>query len=134
MGLMEAKTMCEKYKGKMSIITSSEMQESLFSQLQPISDFSECYWSGVGVWTGFTDRDDEGNFVDINEGRDLSNMLHFQPFFLGQPNGHTSENCASADSTLPYTKSWYDTRCDRSLLSFCKISQNIQVQIRGKRY
>ena len=71
--------MCEKYRGQMTIITSSKQQRELFLQLRHISKSSDCTWHNE-VWTGFSDKESEGNFVDVFDGRDLDAIVDFQPF------------------------------------------------------
>ena len=127
----EAKLLCEKYKGQMTIITSSELQRTLFLQLEHISEGLECTWHNE-VWTGFSDGEVEGHFVDVNEGRALDAMYDLNPFVLGQPNGGITENCAAAIAEMPNENSWFDGRCDDSILSFCKFDKNSHLQIRGE--
>ena len=131
MKLEEAKLLCEKYRGRMTIITSSKQQRELFLQLRQISQSTDCTWHNE-VWTGFSDEEEEGHFVDVIEGRDLDATVDNQPFFLGQPNGGSLENCASADAKVVSEQSWYDARCDDSILSFCTIDKNPLLQIRGE--
>lgn len=127
----EAKLLCEKYRGHMTTIVSSNQQRELFSQVRNSLRSTDCTWHNE-VWTGFSDEEEEGNFVDVIDGSVLDTIADFMPFFVGQPNGGSFENCASADAKVLSEKSWYDARCDDSILSFCTIYKNPLLQIRGE--
>ena len=127
----EAKLMCEKYQGQMTIITSSEVQKNLFDPLREIANSFGCH--DREVWTGFSDTAVEGHFIDVNDGRWLNSLGDFDPFVIGQPNGDTKQNCADADLDIPYEKSWYDVPCEEyAIHSFCRSDENPQAQIRGE--
>ena len=139
LGMMEAKHLCGKYRGKMTIITNSKMQEELFHKLEETTDVHDCVKHKTAlkkIWTGFTDEEVEGQFVDVNDGTPFKNILDPMPFFPAQPDGEGGENCVSASikSNQPYEASWYDTYCDRPLASFCRINRIPRLQIRGKDY
>ena len=120
----EAKHLCEKYKGKTSIITSAEMRETLFSQMDTIPELAGCAWPKCVAWTGFSDEDDEGNYVDVNEGK----SLNFEPWAPGEPNGKTNENCGISYKLSPF---WYDAPCENSYFSFCRIEETSRLHLRG---
>ena len=119
-GMSEAKMQCEKLRGRMTVIQSMELQRDLFSVFQ--SDLS-CQ---ARIWTGFSDEEAEGSFVDVNDGGNSSMM----PFSPGQPNGDTEENCLYAKS-VGNEIYWYDSMCWLERGSFCTFDQNPRVQIRG---
>ena len=48
------------------------MRETLFSQMDNIPEIADCAWPKCVAWTGFTDEEDEGNFIDINKGKTLN--------------------------------------------------------------
>ena len=120
----EAKHLCEKYKGKTSVITSAEMRETLFSQMDTIPELAGCAWPKCVAWTGFSDEDDEGNYVDANEGK----ALNFEPWAPGEPNGKTNENCGISYKLSPF---WYDAPCENSYFSFCRIEETSRLHLRG---
>ena len=129
--------MCEKYKGQMTIITSSGVQKHIFAQLREIANSFGCDYRAL--WTGFSDLAVDGRFIDVNNGRRLNSFGDFEPFVLGQPNGDTKENCANANLDMPYENqswfdatSWFDANCQDEIHSFCKCDENPQVQIRGE--
>ena len=120
----------------MTVITSSELQKTLFDQLKDIANSFGCDYRAV--WTGFADIAAEGSFIDVNNGRRLDSLGDFDQFVIGQPNGDTKENCANANLDIPYekprfdAKSWYDGPCEDTIHSFCRSDENPQVQIRGE--
>ena len=132
LGMHEAKLLCNKFKGQMTIITSSELQEKLFLSIQGIYKAVTCFEDGM-VWTGFSDEQDEGHFVDSNEKTPWSTMMDFIPFDLSQPNGEKEENCLVAFNNTSYENSWYDSYCySRNIPSFCRIDKNPRILIRGE--
>ena len=122
--MTEAKQLCEKYKGNPSVITSAEMRETLFSQMENIPELEGCAWPKCVAWTGFTDEEDEGAFVDINEGK----ALNFSPWSQGEPNGKQNENCGISNKLSP---NWYDAPCENSYLSFCRMEGVSRFHLRG---
>lgn len=122
--LEEAKHLCEKYKGRTSIITSAEMKEALFSQMDTIPQLAGCAWPNCVAWTGFSDENDEGNYVDVNNGKGL----HFDPWAPGEPNGRTHENCGISYKLSSF---WYDAPCENSYFSFCRIEDTTRLHLRG---
>ena len=134
--LHKAKLLCNKYRGKMTIITSSKLQEDLFSKLEEITDAVGCL-SEHDIWTGFSDEQVEGHFVDLNEGIPMKDMMESVPFAMSQPNGEREENCVMAYdhyySADQNDTQWYDTYCHSTRISFfCRIDSSPRVQIRGK--
>ena len=124
MKMAEAKYLCLKYQGKPSVITSAEMRTNLFSQMDKIKELDGCAWPKCVAWTGFSDEEEEGHFVDINEGK----ALNFRPWALGAPNGKRKENCGISNKLSP---DWYDAPCENSYLSFCKIEGMSRFHLRG---
>ena len=139
LNIHEGKQLCNKYKGHMTIITNSELQDKLLLLSKGISDAKGCLNEFHNlVWTGFTDEEVEGNFIDINEGLPMNAMMDLLPFNPSEPNGERAENCViawdmeGAQSQYKYDISWYDTTCyRRDIPSFCKIDDNPRIQIRG---
>ena len=124
LNMKQAKLLCEKYRGQMFVIESSEMQEELFSLLAKILGHSDCKEHNH-AWTGISDEAVEGNFVNVNNGQ----TVEYMPFSPGEPNGERKENCAFGFNCKSV---WYDTSCGAKYYSFCEIKQNPLLQIRGK--
>ena len=133
MGMNEAKLLCNKYGGDMTIITGRDLQEKLFLSMDGASASINCLREDL-IWTGFSDEKVEGNFTDLNEGRSINDMINPVPFRLSQPNGDRAENCVAARSMYPYEISWFDTYCYRkNIPTFCSLHKNPRIQIRGNR-
>ena len=130
LGMKEAKYLCDKYRGKMTMIRSSELQKELFSRLDGITNIECLSKERVYIWTGFSDEASEGKFISIIDGRPLNGINPFSP---SQPNGDSEENCARAEKDYPFEVSWSDSFCDRPLVSFCGLKKNPMLQIRGIR-
>ena len=139
LNLEQSKLMCEKLGGQMTIIKSFDIQKSLFSQLQTVTNdclcadaIPGCDWPGV--WTGYSDNVVEGRFVDVNDGQELDASLGKFSFVTGQPNGDTLENCAGAAIAMfsKQNKSWFDIKCEQRLLSFCRVNENPVMNLRGE--
>ena len=131
-GMHEALQLCRKYRGKMTITTSLELQKKLFSSLEGISDHVNCLKED-SFWTGFTDEQNEGYYVDVNEGYLMDTLMKYKPFALSQPNGEREENCADSTKNEQNEIIWYDTLCHRKdIPSFCRIYDNSRIQIRGE--
>ena len=131
LGMPHAKQLCDKFRGQLAIVDGSDMQKDLFVKLKGVSDAEGCLADNK-IWTGFSDEEDEGHFVDLNNKQLLNELLEPVPFFPTQPNGGEEENCAMAWNRHPYEESWYDTYCARLLASFCKIDHSPRVQVRGE--
>ena len=137
LGMFEAKQLCEKYRGKMSIITSSEIQRELFSLMEESKYDSYCGTNQI--WTGFSDESSEGHYTDINEMRPLEPTVGLIPFASSQPNGKTKENCAVAkiihqSQNTQFHMSWWDYACkDPYVSSFCEIDDTAFIKMRGER-
>ena len=132
MGMIEAKRMCNKFKGQITIITNSQQQGELFSTLKGIKSTEACL-SGERVWTGFSDERVEGHFIDVKEGAYTAENFDPFPMPYSSQNGGRQQNCAAAWRSNPYESSWYDLSCKRkNVASFCRIDTNPRLQIRGK--
>ena len=131
LGMHEAKQLCNKYRGHMTLVTSKEMQIKLFSLMEGISETVECF-EDVRLWTGFSDEEAEGHFVDAESGKAITDIISPVPFRLSQPNGERSENCVAIAKNRPEKFSWFDTDCYRKDIPlFCSIDNSPRIQIRG---
>ena len=131
LGMHEAKQLCNKYRGHMTIVTSTEMQTRLFAMMEGISETVDCIvdW---GLWTGFSDEQAEGHFVDAESGKAVTDIISPVPYRLSQPNGERSENCLGTSKSQPEKLSWFDTDCHRKdFPTICSIDNSPRIQIRG---
>ncbi len=55
----------------------------------------------------------------------------FQPWFPGEPNGNTAENCLTVATSSGVKSAWFDTSCEKQECYFCNISRMPIIQIRG---
>ena len=79
-------------------------------------------------WAGWYDIPREGFFSDPNTGELLEDMP-FRPWYIGEPNGHTLENCAMV---YVARNAWNDARCTKQYCSFCEFESSPDIEIRGK--
>ena len=113
MAMREGKFLCEKYWGNMTVVRNQDISEPLLSQIAPLP-----------IWTGFSDEDKEGHFVDVIKGSDLAN---YSLFVQGEPNGDINENCVVVSRL-----GWYDVPCEGHYTYFCTLLRNPKFQIRGE--
>ena len=131
MGMLKADELCGKYKGKMPIITNSEMQRDIFSSMEFLENATDCS-QGLYLWTGFSDKRSEGTFKDVNEMKTFDSIVEINPFVPSEPNGGTKENCVVAKRFVDFVTSWYDTTCSRPFTSsFCTMDEAAQIKLRG---
>ena len=114
----------------MTIITNSALQNKLFLSMQELSGTVDCFNSSW-IWTGFSDEQVEGHFIDANNGIPSDSLIDTVPFHPSQPNGERAENCVAAGKLLQYDTSWYDTYCHGTRPFSCRMEKNPRVQIRG---
>ena len=129
LGMVEAKQLCNKYRGELTIITSSKLQNKLFSMQELSGTVDGC--NRDWIWTGFSDEQLEGHFIDANNGIPSDSLIDTVPFHPSQPNGERAENCVAAGKLLQYDTSWYDTYCHGTRPFSCRMEKNPRVQIRG---
>ncbi len=96
----------------------------MLNNLSITKHFSEAQPS---FWAGWWDKPTEGTFSDVNTGNPLTETM-FQPWYLGEPNGDTLENCAIV---WPERNSWNDVECDRMFCGFCEFEKAPDLMIRG---
>lgn len=80
-------------------------------------------------WAGWWDQKNEGLFVDVNTGEVLK-PSDYQPWFYGEPNGDTVENCVVV---WTMRQSWNDLSCDKTAWHFCHFERSPYFQLRGTR-
>ena len=139
LGMLEAKQLCNKYRGQMTVITNSVLQNKLSLSLQELTGTVDCHNNNntreklkySWIWAGFSDEQMEGHFIDANNGIPLNSLMDHIPFHLSQPNGEKVENCVGAWTKYPYETSWFDTYCHSNHPFSCRMEKNLRVQIRG---
>ena len=88
----------------------------------------------VGLWAGWTDEENEGNFVDPNTGEHLDRRGGYAPFRLGEPNGDEAENCVIkwTDESWLNGRFWVDYSCDDESIASCFLKRSpTQFKLRG---
>ena len=69
------------------------------------------------MWTGWSDEQNEGTYIDANLGQVLpiNNSSTYAPFYTGEPNGEEAENCvvSNPDGT------WWDAPCNYRFIGSC---------------
>jgi hypothetical protein len=94
-----------------------EIDQKPFKNVRLLSD---------GFWNGYWDEPHEGTFVDVNSGKAVG---AYQPWYFGEPNGDTIENCAMV---WPARNAWNDLACSNKRCSFCYMSVAPYLNFRGK--
>ena len=79
LGMRGGQHHCEKYSGNITVIKDSKMWDSHLAKY-----FTTTNIATTLVWTGYSDEASEGQFVDIVEGKKLTDELMFAE---GQPSG-----------------------------------------------
>jgi hypothetical protein len=82
-----------------------------------------------GLWVGWTDERQEGNFTNVNNQELLDIQLGEDLYFSGQPSGGKRKNCVAASFSL---KSWFDKPCHFEYISFCHLHTHPIFKVRGK--
>ncbi len=77
-------------------------------------------------WAGWHDEAEEGEFMDVHFNKLTSNK--FQPWFVGEPNGETLENCVTV---WVNRNAWNDDNCDYQFCAFCEFERAPHLQLRG---
>jgi hypothetical protein len=80
-------------------------------------------------WAGWSDEEQEGSFSDVNTGEILNKSGRFWPFFPGEPNGETNENCVAVWSDR---RAWNDLGCSGYAYGFCNLPIRPRFKLRGK--
>ena len=141
MGMRKGNYLCNKYMGNITIIENMKMWYALSSQMNhnwdinhyrsfnaldmPLpNNLSKNISEEVDIWTGFSDIEIEGNFVDIVE---ANVSFNYSLFAKGEPNGKRRENCVEIRNKY----GWNDDPCSVKKAFFCRMGQNPVFQIRG---
>ena len=103
-------------------VNLSILQHTCIKARKP--SFTEAFGS---YWAGWWDETEEGIFSNANTGELLLSDM-YQPWYLGEPNGDTLENCASVWSAKG---AWNDLSCDATACGYCEFERAPDLQMRG---
>ena len=78
------------------------------------------------TWAGYTDIDEEGNFINVVTGEDMV----WKNWKTNQPNGGTEQNCVTVASSE--AGQFHDTRCAAKLCTICQFGPRAKkLNLRG---
>ena len=92
-----ALTLCKNVRGNLLQIESVAQQQKAVDLLTNSSICSKNpneTWN-TGTWIGWSDDDQEGNWISALNSSVSLGKEHFQSWRPGEPNGETNENCAA---------------------------------------
>ncbi len=153
-------SLCRKMRGAPTVVQSKEMQNKLMEELKGyascgdhtegesrlhlgkkyIISSTEPFRFGLfdavyegGLWAGYWDEQDEGNFTNINTGNPLGtwpDVYSNWDTVHGEPNGDTVENCVVIQAGR---RTWNDVPCGGNIekCGACRLERSPDVQIRG---
>ena len=79
-------------------------------------------------WNGWSDQASEGTFTD-STGTKILDADRYQPWYLGEPNGNTEENCGMVWPGRG--NAWNDDSCFKEACGFCQLDQVPVMTLRG---
>ncbi len=82
------------------------------------------------IWTGWTDAESEGTFVDVNDGLLNLTANSFSPWNPGEPNGDVRENCIISWEH----GDWNDQSCDDPFCVACNVNERPVFIMKGLCY
>ena len=88
-----ALTLCQNVRGNLFQMESVAQQQKAEDLLTNSSICSKKLH--LGTWIGWSDDDQEGNWVSALNSSVSLGEEHFQSWRPGEPNGETNENCAA---------------------------------------
>ncbi|CAM6054349.1 unnamed protein product [Sphagnum tenellum] len=119
--ITEHLAICHKMRGLVSVIHSNQTQIDMRKE---IDNHSACGdW-----WSGWWDQPNDGTFSNVNNASDVLKSTDFQPWYYGEPNGDTMENCGVVSIGW---NMWNDITCDVLICGFCDLERAPDIQIRG---
>ncbi len=78
-------------------------------------------------WSGWWDQPSEGTFSDAT-GRTKLPPGGYHPWYLGEPNGNTEENCGVVWADRG---AWNDDSCSKEACGFCQLERAPVMTLRG---
>ena len=100
-----ALTLCKNVRGNLFQIESVAQQQKAVDLLTNSSICSKnpnSTWN-AGTWIGWSDDDQEGNWISAFNSSVSLGEEHFQSWRPGEPNGETKENCLALGANGKYT-------------------------------
>ena len=80
-------------------------------------------------WAGWSDKDNEGLFTNVNTGKVLEKKDElYDMWWPGEPNGGVLESCAAS---WPTRSAWFDMMCSETAKTFCNIQPRPRLIMRG---
>ena len=80
-------------------------------------------------WAGWNDLKEEGTFADALTEKVLRKEDGYWPWYPGEPNGGTLENCAVVQAKRD---AWNDFMCFEKVYGFCQIQPRPNLILRGR--
>lgn len=112
--------LCKLFGGSMMVAEDAEMTRNIIRLTDERSDLCPPY-----SWAGYTDKQEEGHFVDVKTGKNLSYFNWRQ----GEPNGGTKENCVTINNKNGFL---YDYYCTSLHCTICNIRTPLKyLNLRG---
>ena len=97
-----ALTLCQNVHGNL-VQFESDAQQQIAVDLLKNSSICSNTPIHLGTWMGWSDDDQEGNWVSAVNSSVSLGKEHFQSWGPKEPNGETKENCASLGRSGRYT-------------------------------
>ena len=97
-----ALTLCQNVRGNLVQLETEAQQQKAVDLL---TNSSICSNSSInrGTWMGWSDDDQEGNWVSALNSSVSLGKEQFQPWRSGQPNGERKQNCLTLKTNGRYT-------------------------------
>ena len=92
-----ASTLCQNVRGNLAQFETEAQQQKAIDLLTNSSICSKnpnSTWN-AGTWIGWSDDDQEGNWISAFNSSVSLGEEHFQSWRPGEPNGKTEENCVA---------------------------------------
>ena len=105
----------------------NDIGEMYIVYLSPICSQTLLHFAAK-FWAGWNDNKNEGKFSNYYTGKVLTKEDGFWPWYPGEPNGGTLENCAVVWANRD---AWNDFMCFEKALSFCNIQPRPRLVMRG---
>ena len=96
-----ALTLCQNFRGNLVQFENDAQQQKAVDLLTNSSICSSIPFY-LGTWLGWSDDDEEGNWVSALNSSVSLDEEHFKSWTLGEPNGETKENCVTLSTNGRY--------------------------------
>ena len=119
----EHKVLCNSLNGTISTPGNTD-------DIEKLAEIIKMHPSGHAVkrfWTGWSDEEEEGVFINVDTGLPLSSSK--ENWYPGEPNGGALENCIAVKNI---TGRMYDFPCHVNYHGLCYITSRPRMKIRGE--